>query len=326
MKTAAWLLLTAIIAISAVFYAVPALDCAEGEQALPRGAVRLWNIDTFEGGRGSRTAFLNRVSAEYESMHKGTYVLVSSYTVEGAAAAFEAGNYPDLLSFGVGFTPVSGIKKAVLSEKGFSGGEVNGECLAAPWCRGVYAVYSLTDEFDDLTAKHTVLSLGGKNLVKAAAASMSLSGEVNVKESTAAYVSFLNGGAKYLLGTQRDACRFHSRGVNVYCRPIDGYSDLYQYISVLTDEPIRQEICRGYIQALVGEKTQKKLTELGMLSPYFDIYTSDSPLQDELERVHVKTTLGAFVSEAGLTALGEAAARALREGNMEVLKNFLKQV
>lgn len=321
--------------LAAVFYAVPELESADGEKETTRGAVRLWNIDTFEGGKGSRTAFLNRVSAEYEKAHKGTYVLVSSHTVEGATAAFEAGNYPDMLSFGIGFSAAGiagaalesvAIKGAALQNKRFSGGELNGERIALPWCRGVYAIYSKENDFEQVTKETAVLSSGGKNLVRVAAATLPLFGELTVKDSAAAYVSFLSGKVKYLFGTQRDACRFHARGVNVYCKAIDGFSDLYQYVAVLTEDRERQAVCEGYIERLLGQQTQKKLTEIGMFSPYYDIYDAASPIEDELERAKVKKTIGVFTSDDGLRAANEAAERALKEGNAEVLKNFLKDV
>lgn len=325
MKTFGWLAVTAAVVSAAVFYAIPELERADDEKESARGAVRLWNVDTFEGGKGSRTAFLNRVSAEYEKERKDTYVLVSSHTIEGATAAFEAGNYPDMLSFGVGFT-AAGIAGMAIEGKSFSGGEINGECLALPWCRGVYAIYSRENDFEHVAKDTAVLSSGGKNLVRVAAATLPLFGELTVKDSVTAYADFLNGKAKYLFGTQRDACRFHARGVNVYCKAIESYSDLYQYVTVLTEDRERQAICEEYIERLLGEKTQKKLTEIGMFSPYYDIYDADSPIEDELERANVQKTIGVFTSDNGLRAADEAAERALREGNAEVLKIFLKDV
>ena len=111
---------------------------------------------------------------------------------------------------------------------------------------------------------------------------------------------FLSGKYKYLLGTQRDVCRFASRGVNVYCRPLGEFSDLYQYIGVLTDDEALKGICEDYIDALLGAEMQKKLTEIGMLSPYFDIYSADNPAADEMEKVNSHYTLNVFTSDLSL--------------------------
>ena len=44
-------------------------------------------MDTFEGGKGSRTSFLQRVARLAE--HGNTYYRVLSYTAEGAQAAMQ---------------------------------------------------------------------------------------------------------------------------------------------------------------------------------------------------------------------------------------------
>ncbi len=70
--------------------------------------------------------------------------------------------------------------------------------------------------------------------MEVAAALNNLSGEEI--DSLSAYVAFLNGKYRYLLGTQRDRCRFVSRGVEVYEKPLNEFCDLYQYVSVLSAE------------------------------------------------------------------------------------------
>ena len=128
------------------------------------------------------------------------------------------------------------------------------------------------------------------------------------------------------MGTQRDVCRFASRGVNVYCRPLGEFSDLYQYIGVLTDDEALKGICEDYIDALLGAEMQKKLTEIGMLSPYFDIYSADNPAADEMEKVNSHYTLNVFTSDSGMTDVEAAARKTLTGENAEVLKNFLKVI
>lgn len=324
-ETAVCLLLAGALCALSVAYAIPALRKEPSANEARAGIVRLWNIDTFEGGRGSRTAFLNRISAAYEKAHPGVYVMVSSYTAEGAAAAFKEGNIPDMLSFGVGFA--EGAERCLkLNGYSFAGGTVGGECVAVPWCRGGYALFCMEDSFEGASAENTVVSLGGSNLPLVAAALLPLGGPATAEESTTAYVQFLNGKYKYMLGTQRDVCRFSSRGVNVYCRPLYEFSDLYQYIAVMTADEGEREICRDYIESLLSETTQKRLTEIGMLSPFYDVYSSDSPLADELERGAARYTLSAFTSLSALREANDAAKAALAGGSAEVLRNFLKAV
>ncbi len=319
-----FLLAGALCALS-VLYAVPALRRKTSAASPRTGIVRLWNIDTFEGGKGSRTAFLNRVSAAYEKAHPGVYIMVSSYTAEGAAAAFKEGNFPDMLSFGVGFADAA-EECLKINGRAFPGGTVGGECRALPWCRGGYALFCLEDGFSDVSAENTVVSLGGNNLPLAAAALLPLTGSVHSEESTSAYIHFLNGKYKYLLGTQRDVCRFASRQVNVYSRPVAEFSDLYQYIAVLAEDKESRAVCDAYVESLLSQKNQEKLTEIGMLSPLYDIYTVDSPHADELEKTKVRYTLSVFTSASGLNEVNQAAKSVLAGGSAEVLKNFLKAI
>lgn len=324
-ETAVSFLLAGTLCALSVFRAIPALKKKAVADESRKGIVRLWNIDTFEGGKGSRTSFLNRVSAAYEKSHPGLYIMVSSYTVEGAAAAFKEGNFPDMLSFGIGFA--EGAEKCLkINNRSFPGGTVGGECRAVPWCRGGYALFCLEDSFDGATAENTVVSLGGSNLSLAAAALLPLNGAAAAEESTTAYVRFLNGKYRYLLGTQRDVCRFASRGVNVYCDPLYGFSDLYQYIAVLAEGESEREVCCDYVESLLNESNQKKLTEIGMMSPYYDIYSSENPLADEMERGTARYTLNVFTSLNGLKEANDAAKAVLAGGNAEVLKNFLKAI
>lgn len=324
-ETAVCFLLAVVFCALSVLYAFPALREKTSDSSPRAGIVRLWNIDTFEGGKGSRTSFLNRVSASYEKSRSGVYVMVSSYTAEGATAAFAEGNYPDMISFGVGFSEAA-EKCLKINGRNFPGGTVGGECRAIPWCRGGYALFCLEDSFEDVKAENTAVSLGGSNLPLIAAAFLRLGNNAVAEESTTAYVRFLNGKYKYLLGTQRDICRFASREINVYMKPLAEFSDLYQYIAVLTEDKEEKRICDEYVESLLSEKNQKKLTEIGMFSPIYDIYTIDDALADEMEKINARYTLNVFTSPSGLKEVNEAAKSSLAGGNTEVLKNFLKAI
>ena len=91
--------LIAAVLLSVAFY--PKKKEAQGEQ---KRVVRVWNVDTFEGGRGSRTSFLKRVAATVEKTDSGLYYLISSYTPEGARQSYADGIRPDLLSYGIGLS------------------------------------------------------------------------------------------------------------------------------------------------------------------------------------------------------------------------------
>ncbi len=239
-------LLLAAIVLGALLYPVP-LSSGEADARI----VRIWNVDTFEGGKGSRTAFLSRVAQRAEQGREGVYFRVLSYTAEGARAAMAQGERPDLLSFGVGAAPDAALCRALPYV--FAGGR-----LAVPWCRGAYYLFSLTE---DLTAAgETVISSGGSNLACAAARFASVQGEES--ESLAAYLDFLGGKFRYLLGTQRDVCRFAARGVTVYSRALPDYCDLYQYICLLSDG----EDGLYFLETLFSADVQAALSDIGMMT------------------------------------------------------------
>ena len=147
-------------------------------------------------------------------------------------------------------------------------------------------------------------------------------GTPKVEESTTAYVKFLNGNYAYLLGTQRDACRFVSRGVLVYAKPLEEFSDLQHSIALLKTE--NKKACEGFIRYLLSEKSQKLVSSIGMLSPEYDIYSVDDILHDAIEKSSCRYTVSPFMDDRAIEEMQNAAQAALRGDNKEVLKNFLK--
>lgn len=287
-------LLVFIFIISFVFFP---RETNEGEAA--ERVIRVWNVDTFEGGTGSRTAFLRLIARNLEK-DRNVYYLVTSYTVEGAEAAFANGELPDMLSFGIGLSCFA--EKSIGLPYEFSGGMIGDEALAYPWCRGGYYIFSSDENFEESGV--TAISVGGSNLVQLAACLSEIDGE-NV-ESTAAYVGFLSGKYRYLLGTQRDICRFKTRGVQVYERPLTGYNDLYQYISILSQE--KREDCLAFLERLLSEEAQSALQDIGML-----------PLKgDESER-----TVSVFSDDH---ALENMRSLAKQENGGKNLDKFLKTI
>ena len=264
----------------------------KSEKAEARTVVRVWNIDTFEGGKGSRTAFLKSVARELKGE---AYYLVTSYTLEGALSAFAEGEAPDVLSFGVGLSEFA--ERLLPLKREFAGGELGGKTLAYPWCMGGYYLFSLTDFEGD---GRTVLSVGGENLPAVAARLEGISGEET--ESVAAYTGFLSGKYRYLLGTQRDVCRFQARGVSVQARPLTKYCDLYQYIGILSSE--KRDASLAFVEALLSPEVQGRLSQIGMF-----------PLENNAER-----TVSVFSSREALGRLAAAA----REG--DVPEKYLKSI
>ncbi len=226
------------------------------EEETAKRVVRVWNVDTFEGGTGSRTSFLRKIARKAEG-ERNVYYLVTSYTAEGAEDAFSKGECPDMISFGIGLSCFA--ERSLPLPYSFPGGELGGETLAIPWCRGEYYLFSPREDFGE--EGRIAISEGGSNLACISALLAGIGGEP--VESTAAYVGFLGGKYRYLLGTQRDVYRFRTRNVQVYRKTLTAYNDLYQYISVLSSE--KREDCLALLAMLRSAEVQEMLSEIGML-------------------------------------------------------------
>ena len=55
------------------------------------GVITIWQVDTFEGGTGSRTAWLNKLMSSLESQYNGVYFVVRSMTPERAKTLLASG-------------------------------------------------------------------------------------------------------------------------------------------------------------------------------------------------------------------------------------------
>lgn len=267
-------LLSGAILLGVLFY-----PSKEAESTSEKRIVRVWNIDTFEGGKGSRYTFIKRAALDTEKEREGVYYLVTSFSPEGAKEAFREGNFPDALSFGVGFSAYA--ERSLALPISFSGGEAGGKCYAYPWCQGGYFLFSLKEDFEE--AGKTAISVGGSNLPQIAAYFANISGEE--LPSLTAYTKFLSGEYRYLLGTQRDVCRFASRGVTIYKKTLTEYNDLYQYFSILSEQ--KKEDCFALLETLLSAESRERLAGIGMESVdtsetkyTFNVLSSDDALEE----------------------------------------------
>ncbi len=268
--------LVGAVLVSLLFYPAPR-SAVPAEKKL----VEVWNVDTFEGGKGSRTAFLERVAKRLMSEDPDIYYHVVSYTSEGAEAAFSAGNYPAVLSYGVGLP--SAKKFSLPLPYNFEGASAEGETLAFPWCRGEYMLFCMEENFDK--EGKTAISCGKNNLAPVAAAIDGIEGEE--LPSSEAYTSFLAGEYRYLLGTQRDRFRFQTRGVAVYERVLPAYCDLYDCVSLFREEG------KAFVEELLSERTKTELPSIGML-PFEneegtltpDLFSSEKERETVLDMAH----------------------------------------
>ena len=194
------------------------VNYADGEEDDALQVLTLWQIDSFEGGRGSRAEYLRSLAQDF-AKSANVYIEVTALSSDAARTNISAGVVPDIISYGAGFY---GIESLV------------SEGYGKAWCRGAYCLIALSGtDFSSVSTANTVINEGKDNLVSVAALLSGLQG-ADYAAPTSAYVSLISGEYDFLLGTQRDVIRLQTRGESFEVKPLPEFNDLYQYISVLT--------------------------------------------------------------------------------------------
>lgn len=260
--------------------------------------LELWQIDSFEGGKGSRASFLQ---ARADELFEGSrvHVVVTSLSSDAARANISQGVIPDMISYGAGFYGIESL---------INPADFTYEC----WCRGAYFYLSLEGDFSDVSPRNTIVNEGVDNLSNVCAALEGLSVCV-FEKPTAAYLSLLNGKYKYLLGTQRDIFRLEARGADYSARVITSFNDLYQNISILCDDE-KYAFCRDFVEYLL--KNGEKVSSLGLIADGAALF---GPIADADEREY-EYSVKSFVGREYVESVNEA----VQKNDLNSLKNLLK--
>ena len=283
-----------------------------------QGVVEMWNVETFEGGVGSRESWLINRAAKFESAHKGLFVHVTTLTVEQAEAKLNDGQSFDMICFsrGVGslvkgqLAAFSGSVSAIKDNYLLSG-QLDGSLYAVPLYSGAYCLFARAEQLssdrllaDALTAKYTRKI--GKNVVElqplicgftpynSPLSALALSGgkgKAAVSDTVTQYQAYeqfvANKTAVTLLGTQRDMYRLSQRESNgkienLVFAPLTGYTDLVQYVAVSQTAGDKAASCEKFIEYLTGEQAQSTLTNMSLFSVLdANFYTADRYAQCE---------------------------------------------
>lgn len=265
--------------------------------------LQLWQIDAVEGGKGSRRQYLEKIARIYEKSNENVFVTVINQTVEGAEENFKKGVYPDMISFSQGINGVFPLVKELNMSCDLAfGGQVNEILYAYPWVYGGY-VY-ITHEGQTNVSK-TYLSKGNYNLPLAAAF---LEGydlkDYEELSPLDAYYAFLNDRSSALIGTQRDLYRLQNKNLAVQVKPIEEYTDIVQYISVIKGEERREEASVNYLKVLAANK-EKTMESIGMLPNGVDIKSLDNRPIDQLLGVKYSFAPSCFSSFQTISELND---------------------
>ena len=261
-----------------------------------KGVISLWQIDSFEGGAGSRKQFLLEVCREFELKHEGVLIMVTNQSVESVEKNYQNGRTSDLVSFGLGVQ----IKNANSLEKvnGFSGGKVGKKTYAVPWCRGGYAIISNPKVANENIQKEDVVVVSQADytqpLLALACEEITLN-NFKVLPPMDAYMEFVSGKAQHLIGTQRDVVRLNRRGMEVNIKPLTEFNDLYQYIAVTSKDGGKGYYAEEFIKFLTSTPVQKKLNKICMMSATTTVNFNEEGLNLMQKSSH-KKTLSAFTN------------------------------
>lgn len=275
------------------------VNYADGEEDDALQVLTLWQIDSFEGGRGSRAEYLRSLAQDF-AKSANVYIEVTALSSDAARTNISAGVVPDIISYGAGFY---GIESLV------SGG------YGKAWCRGAYCLIALSGtDFSSVSTANTVINDGKDNLVSVAALFSGLQG-ADYAAPTSAYVSLISGEYDFLLGTQRDVIRLQTRGESFEVKPLPEFNDLYQYISVLTRDGEKAAVAEEYINYVLSHG--ESLTKIGMLRDGKTLYSDE---MHALEGVDFSYTVPAVASSGAVDEIKKAA----RSGDINLLKSLLK--
>lgn len=334
-KTTAMLsvLIVVLICAALLIWALPKLPLKpKTEQPSGyTGVLEMWNVESFEGGIGSREHWLINRAAKFEATHKGLFVHVTTLTVEQLEAKLDEGQTFDMICFsrGVGsmvesqLAPYTGSVGAIRDNYLVSG-QLNGKQCAVPLYSGAYCLFARAEQLpsDRLLSEALTATYSrkiGKNTVElqplvcgftpynSPLTALALSGgkgKVSVDEEVTQYTAYeqfvANKTAVTLLGTQRDMYRLSQRESNgkiepLAFQPLSGYTDLVQYVAVSLSAGDKTDSCTQFIQHLLSEESQSTLVNLSMFSVIdASFYTTDRYAQCEkgLSSAYVPNVFG----------------------------------
>ncbi|MBO5851669.1 MAG: hypothetical protein J6R29_05015 [Clostridia bacterium] len=297
---------------------------ASGQKKEYKAILRIWHIDTFEGGAGSRATFLKNVGAKFTKKNKGVLFLVSSLTENSAIKKIENGELPDLISFGAGSLNVyeNLYSQSKLNVK--DGGTFNDKRYLTAWCMGGY--FKITKGKKDYSK--LIISQGNSNLSTVAVCLEKLNANsVVIKQPLEAYSLFLNSQDACLIGTQRDIVRLISKGVSFEATPIPSFNDLYQYVGVTSKDETKRLYAFSFIDFLLSRDIQKTLVNIKMLSPLYKGLYLDNAYYTALENTNFTYTISPFLSKSDISAINETAKSQILNQNYDAnALKFLKQL
>lgn len=293
-----------LIALLMVFTPIAYCSIKRGEASDENKmmVIELWQIDGFEGGKGSRAEYLSEKAGECFN-DENIYFRVISMSAAAARMNIAEGNLPDIISYNSGFYGID----EYINDRDFTSME---------WCNGCYCLISLDEsaDFTDISQQNTIINGGKDNLSEVCAVLEGLGG-AQIAEPSNAYLGLIDGKYKYLLGTQRDLFRFAARERECKIKPLSAFSDLRQNISIIVGDRQRYAVCKEFAEYL---SSHNDVSSLGLFSA--NTYYSDNVQMNELSQCKSVSLLPSTCSENYIDELVSAA----QKSDINKIKNLIK--
>lgn len=297
-----------------------------------QGVLELWNIESFEGGSGSRSAWITSRAAQFEKAHEGLFVHVTTMTEEQLSEKLDNGENFDMICFSRGtgcsvqnfLQPYTG-SVADIRENFLVSGQIGGKVYALPLYAGAYCLFARESQLNagsdllDTVLTNTYVRKVGKNTFElaplicgftasnspvSALALSGVKGKCDVSENVTQYQAYenfvANKTAVSLLGTQRDLYRLSKREENgkiekLAFSPLCGYTDLVQYLGLSAACGDKTDCATEFMQYLVQSSSQETLVNVNMFSVLEQtLYTNDrySACEQGLKDAYVPNVFG----------------------------------
>lgn len=292
-------------------------------------SLEIWQVDCFEGGTGSRRAYLQSVAKKFCNIKNAKLgagnngyggkvtASVKSHTIYSAEESFAAGIFPDVISFGAGLElPYSRLVK--LDFDGGAACEYGKESYAAVWARGGYCLITKKGE---MQINKLIIGEQKYNLPLLACRLSNLKMPETVEElpSDKCFYEFNSSKNCGWVATQRDLYRVDGK-IEVDVQPLNGYNDLYQCAAVLSCENGNEKAACEFLKFLCsGDYSNPSV--IGMLSPNGFAKDESAPIS-RLSGQNADYCLNVFTSRAGIERLKTQCADF--DLNAQNIKNALK--
>ncbi len=275
----------------------------------------LVHVETFEGGLTSRATFLEKQATAFNKKNTDVYITVKTLTPEQLKLNYSK-NFCDIISFGFGVGDI--VKDDLLTLPKVSFREdfleaclIDKNLVAYPYMFGGYTAITREQTFNNFNfEKNDLKNLGNiiiKNKNKTEySLGFSKSAYTNIAESLVVnnvstneeyfyennlspyemYENFLGGKFATLIGTNRDVIRLKDRELkgtvsSLVYNYLEGYTDLVQYIGILSDSIEKQEISKEFLKFIMEDDTQKSLAKVGLFSPVLDSIYENGFLKEQ---------------------------------------------